>query len=154
MFNELVVLSGRLWRPPAVPAGAGPLGGARRGELRSNRLHRGEQTQRFYPHCCLHPLDRGDAHQRFLPALIRRLQSGVLMVCLLVATETFARVVNNCFLMLHVSRVCCAMLAVTICAIKPVQSKIIIRLFAFFYFQFCSHGVYAEAQTAPVLPLQ
>lgn len=61
--------SGRLWRPPAVPAGAGPLGGARRGELRTHRLHRGEQTQRVHPHSRLHPLDRGDAHQGLLPAL-------------------------------------------------------------------------------------
>lgn len=71
--NERAAVSGRLWRPPAVPAGAGPLGGARRGELRPHRLHRGEQAQRFYPHCCLRPLDRGDADQGFLPALTGRL---------------------------------------------------------------------------------
>lgn len=71
--------SGRLWRPPAVPAGAGSLGGARRGELRAHRLHRGEQTQRVHPHGRLHPLDRGDAHQRLLPAL----SSDLAPVCLM-----------------------------------------------------------------------
>lgn len=65
----LLLFLGRLWRSSAVPAGAGPLGGARRGELRPHRLHRGEQTQRVHPHRHLHPLDRGNTYQRLLPTL-------------------------------------------------------------------------------------
>lgn len=64
--------SGWLWRSSAVPAGPGPLGGARRGEFRPHRLHCGEQTQRLHPHRRLHPLDRGNAHQGLLPALSAR----------------------------------------------------------------------------------
>lgn len=58
-----------------MPAGPGPLGGARRGELRAYWLHRGEQTQRFHPHRRLHPLDRGDSHQGLLPTLSGPLES-------------------------------------------------------------------------------
>lgn len=68
-ISLLLPLPGRFWWSPAVPAGAGPLGGARSGELRPDRLHRGEQAQRFHPHRRLHPLDRGNTHQGLLPAL-------------------------------------------------------------------------------------
>lgn len=67
--NLVVSSSGRLRWSSAVPAGTRPLGGARRGELRPNRLHRGEQAKRFHPHSRLHPLDRGYTHQGLLPAL-------------------------------------------------------------------------------------
>lgn len=161
LFSNRVAVSGGLWRPPAVPAGPGPLGGARRGELRSNRLHRGEQTQRFYPHRCLHPLDRGNADQRFLPALIRRLKSaltanissGLFMVCLLIATETFIclrgnqpRVIwrpamrKNCFLMLHIYRKCCAKLC-AICVNKTGSKKSYYLNFCIFLFSVLFTGV-------------
>lgn len=68
-MSLLLPLPGRLWWSSAVPDGTRPLGGARRGELRPDRLHRGEQTQRFHPHRHLHPLDRGNTHQGLLPAL-------------------------------------------------------------------------------------
>lgn len=77
LFNTHIPASGWLWWSSAVPAGAGPLGGARRGELRPHRLHCGEQTQRFHPHCGLHPLDRGNAHQGLLPALSGPLDSAL-----------------------------------------------------------------------------
>lgn len=65
----LPLFSGWLWWSSAVPAGAWPLGSARRGELWPHWLHRGEQTQRVHPHRHLHPLDRSNTHQRLLPAL-------------------------------------------------------------------------------------
>lgn len=114
VFDSHVAVSGGLWRPPAVPAGPGPLGGARRGELRSDRLHRGEQTQRLHPHRRLHPLDRGNADQGLLPALM----------------FTF-----------HIVRKCWQNSAIRICAIKLVQNKMIFQMFAFFFiFSFVHMG--------------
>lgn len=120
-------LSGRLWRATAVPTGPGPLGGARGGELRANRLHRGEQAQRVYPHRCLHPLDRGHADQGLLPALI----------CWPRATNTRLVIVfplqqrSSAFLVCAIT-----VLELTICAIKNIQNQKSFNNYHFYSFLF------------------
>lgn len=135
-FHSHVGVSGRLWRPPAVPAGAGPLGGARRGQLRSHRLHRGEQAQRFYPHRRLHPLDRGDADQRFLPALIRGLASGSGLGSVSGRPAHRHRNLHTCtnrLPMLHIYRICCAILCTNGLCNKTGSKRDICQSFGFFF---------------------
>lgn len=73
-FCVALLLVGWLWWPSAVPGGAWPLGGPRHRELRSNRMHGGEQAQCLHSHRSLHPMDRGHTHQGLLLALSSNLK--------------------------------------------------------------------------------